>query len=562
MSFFNNYVPNRNGHLAIAFTNAGEAQKVIHQQGYQDFSLLQDWYEEDPLKNHLGIIEQFGQQGSVSEVPFYQDLLNSGAQLEVNGMEGRFTYDLAIETDNRTKTVGDTSYQEYAGIDGTTFDIILNREFAPNTTLSCDALEGDTIVVSDSEPVSTIPGGGFLHKVVLGTNDPDKTYDPSLLMADIEYFDTGHGVAEYGEKLALTHMPGQSNYMTLEFQLGSPLGVENFFTAKANEVDLAWGTTASKDVMREAEQWAEKGMEVAFIKQTVPNRGTINTVGSLLQMLTIKKFNQLMSRSLIFQKGFTIQSEKGTLRYNEGLWRQMRRGFIVTYPKRMGMRRSHLMQASDYVFKVNPMMDVIERELRFKTGTELGKNFEILYQQEVNHQMNNIAPLMGYDRILPSNPVSGTLYDLKLVPVRFTSVYLPGIGQVSHMVDKTLDYSGMQDRMFKGANANGYAWTTYSGIIWDAADQQYSNNRRLPDNVTNIGGNTTANIHMVVPKGDKVWWGSENGRYSSKSARDIVASRKTMTESFFIYGTAAVWMRDPSKFVMIELEKSARKGYN
>jgi hypothetical protein len=66
---------------------------------------------------------------------------------------------------------------------------------------------------------------------------------------------------------------------------------------------------------------------------------------------------------------------------------------------------------------------------------------------------------------------------------------------------------------------------------------------------------------MVAPKGDKIFWGRENGRYSTQTATDIIASAKTMHSSFFIYGFGAMLMLDPSKFVMIELEKSARKGY-
>lgn len=565
MSFQTNYVPNRNSDMVVKFTTTREAQSLVSQQGYQDWSTLQEIYEEDPLKNHLGLVTQFGEQGDMSVVPFYQDALAGGAVLEVNGWEGKFTYDLAIETDNRVKTVGDTSHQLYAGIDGTTFDIILNREYAPGTVLSCNSIddEGMDIVVSDVEPVTAAPAGGLLHKVVLGTNDPEKSYDPSLLKPDIEYIDKGHGVAEYGEKLALAHLPGGSNYMTLEFQIGSPMGAETFYTGKANEVDFRQGTTQSRDYIREVEEYASKGMEIAVFKQNIGGR-QVAGVASMMQMLTIKKFNQLMSRSLMWQRGFTIKTEKGTVRYNEGLWRQMRRGFIVTYPKRMGMRKSHIMLLADYVYKQNPLLEVTERRLRFKTGTELGKNFEMIYQQEFNQQMNAIAPLLGAQRIMDSSPVRGTWGALELIPVKVASVYIPGVGQVEHSVDRGLDYAGegVQDRRFHGANANGMSSTTYSGILWDVEDQQYSNNRKMPAGVTNIGGNNKANIHLVMPQGDKVFWGTEQGRYSSKSAKDIVASRKTMTESFFIYGSASVWMRDPSKFAMIELEKSSRRGYN
>ena len=45
-------------------------------------------------------------------------------------------------------------------------------------------------------------------------------------------------------------------------------------------------------------------------------------------------------------------------------------------------------------------------------------------------------------------------------------------------------------------------------------------------------------------------------------ATDIVASAKTMHSSFFIYGFAACWLKDAGKFVVIELEKGARKAFN
>jgi hypothetical protein len=45
------------------------------------------------------------------------------------------------------------------------------------------------------------------------------------------------------------------------------------------------------------------------------------------------------------------------------------------------------------------------------------------------------------------------------------------------------------------------------------------------------------------------------------SATDILASARTMHTSFFIYGFGAAWIKDQSKFVTLELEESARKGF-
>jgi hypothetical protein len=91
----------------------------------------------------------------------------------------------------------------------------------------------------------------------------------------------------------------------------------------------------------------------------------------------------------------------------------------------------------------------------------------------------------------------------------------------------------------------------------------YSNNQDVPKGTKMIeGGNSKANVYLVQPKEDKIYWGRENGRYSSMNSRDIVASNKFRTESFFIYGAASVWVKDPTKFVMIELDPSQRQGFN
>lgn len=561
MSFYTNNVPVRNGDIVVKATTQANAANLVNQQGYQDFSTMSTWYQQDPLKNHLKLQNWFGQQSMSKQVGLFQDVLQNDAVLEVNGWGGKFTYDMPVETDTRLKTVDDYSYQQYAGMDGSTFKIAFNREFAPNTTLTCDGLDGDSIAISDAEPVRDL-GYGFEHTVVLMSDDPDKTYPSFLLEKDIEYFETGHGIGEYGEKLALVHMPEGTQYQEMEFELGSPQGVETWTTAKANMTDIKWGSTDTKEFVSEVETFYKKGQEVVLIKDNVPNSTHKYTVASILEMLAVQKFNRNMSVSLMFQRGFTNKSAKGgSIRYNEGLWHQMRRGFIITYGKRGGITRSHIKQARDYVFKANPYKDTITSRIKFKCGSEAFNNILEIFKDEVNIQLGTLAALLGADRILPRNPVSGDLYNLELDTVRFTKVTLPGIGKVEIEEDMSLNYVNITDRNLSGMNPNGYDYTTYSMIIWDAADQAYSNNRDFPAGTKVVGDNNEANIYMVVPQNDKIYWGRENGRYSVERASDIIASAKTMHTSFFIYGFGAMWMRDPSKVVMIELEKPARKGY-
>lgn len=564
MSFYANNVPSRNGDTVIKIvksTTTGGAERAIQALGDQNFASLNSWWKQDPLKNHLKLQTFFGSQKETQSVPLFQDVLKHEAILELNGWEDKFTYDTPIETDDCIKTVDDTSYQQLAGQDGTTFKIVLNREFSPYTTLTADGMDGDALSVSDAEPVRDL-GWGFEHTVVLMTNDPDKTYPSYLLGKDIEYTETGGGIAEYSEKLNTIHMPVGTKYMTSEFQLGTGQGVETSVTGKANSVDLRYGTTSSMDYIDEIEQYYKKGQEVIFMedKTTVGSSSHKYTVASIQEMLAIQKFNNNFSVSLMFQRAATLKTSKGVMRYNEGLWHQMRRGYVITYPKRGAINKEHIKQARDYVFKANPNKNTIDSEITFECGSEAFNNVLEIFKPEFLHQLGNIQALLGSERLI-DNPVSGDLYNLALKPVRVTSVFLPGIGQVKINENHQLNYVGVTDKNLRGMNPNGYDYTTYSMIIWDASDKKYSNNSELPKGTTRMGNDNGANIYMVAPKGDKIFWGHENGRYSTKSATDIIASAKTMHSSFFIYGFGAMLMLDPSKFVTIELEKAARKGY-
>lgn len=564
MSFYANNVPSRNGDTVIKIvksTTTGGAERAIQALGDQNFASLNSWWKQDPLKNHLKLQTFFGSQKETQSVPLFQDVLQHDAILELNGWEDKFTYDTPIETDDCIKTVDDTSYQQLAGQDGTTFKIVLNREFSPYTTLTADGMDGDALSVSDAEPVRDL-GWGFEHTVLLMTNDPDRTYPSYLLGKDIEYTETGGGIAEYSEKLNTIHMPVGTKYMTSEFQLGTGQGVETSVTGKANSVDLRYGTTSSMDYIDEIEQYYKKGQEVVFMedKTTIGSSSHKYTVASIQEMLAIQKFNNNFSVSLMFQRAATLKTNKGVMRYNEGLWHQMRRGYVITYPKRGAINKEHIKQARDYVFKANPSKNTIDSEITFECGSEAFNNVLEIFKPEFLHQLGNIQALLGSERLI-DNPVSGDLYNLALKPVRVTSVFLPGIGQVKINENHQLNYVGVTDKNLRGMNPNGYDYTTYSMIIWDASDKKYSNNSELPKGTTRMGNDNGANIYMVAPKGDKIFWGHENGRYSTKLATDIIASAKTMHSSFFIYGFGAMLMLDPSKFVSIELEKAARKGY-
>lgn len=556
-----NYTKNRNGDQVIMTMKAKDLRT---KGGFQDFATLNQWYQEDPLKAHMGMQSFFGMQ-SPQRYPIYEDLINNLSVLEVNGWEGKFTYDVPVEQNTALMTVADNSDQEYAGRGETVFKITLNEELAPGTTITANAYDGITLSVSDAAPVRA-KGDGFEHLVQIVSNNTEIWYPSYLLSKGIEYFVTGHGVAERGTEFAKVRMPNTTAYETCEFRLGSVTGVEAYATGKADSVNIQNAAVATTrdyydKLMEEADRLGDVMMMFNLDKSGRPIKKT-GRIAATMEYLVFRELDRLTAHSLLFQRAGTVRSTNGNIRYNEGLWHQLRRGKIISYGKRGGITREHIKEAADYVFRANPYKPTIERKIVFKCGTGAHRNVLDIFSDEVNEQLANLAPLLGSDRVLPKSPVSGDLYNLSMAPVRFVEVYLKDIGMVKIIEDPSLNYVHLTDKKLAGFGENSWDHTAFSMIIWDAESAQYSNNRELPKGTEIIkGGNPTSNFYLVKPQGEFIYSGTERGRYDYERATNIVSSSKFIQQSFWAYNNCSIWVRDVSKFVMIELDPSERKGY-
>lgn len=565
MSYFSNQNLQMNGSALTGFGIIGkqEVDLLPAQQGYQDSSTLSTFIDLDPSKNMM-LLESAWDKQVLKRTSFadnlYNDALKNNAVLEINGNE--FSYKMAVETDNCMRIVEDSSDQSpdgFLGGDGTSFYIVLNKQLSPFQVISCDMAYGDALIVDDQE-VEYV-GYGFKHWVKLVGSEEDrfKKYDASLLKADIQYTTmSGSFITEYSEKLAKSGIPAGTTYTECKFRLGSGQGWETWITGVADRVKLLPGYVTA-DTNAYLQELASMGLDadtdVAAISFQSGNR-QITTVADLVEMMAIRNFRKKFNTSLMFMPGARISTSKGALELNEGLWRQMRRGKIFTYNRKGNFDLQDAQAVSNYVFKHNSMRQD-DRMLRIKAGSMLADNLEKLIQDNAIGQVNNLGNLINAESVMGQKVVSGSLDDMKVNRVRFTSAYLPGVGMLEVSRDTTMDYMAEADVTRRGINPNGYDHTTYSGVIWDVTDQAFSNNAKLPDGVTQVGGETraTKNVYLVRPERFPIVWGRENGRYSSQKASDIVASSKTMHESFFIYGYGAMWLTDPSKFVMIELKE-------
>jgi hypothetical protein len=404
---------------------------IAAQQGAFDSSVaLSTFLNLDPNRNMLLLQTAWDKQVMKKESfasSVYRKVVTSNAVLNVNGQDGGFKYKMAIETDNCFRTVEDTSDQSpdgYVGVDGSSFRILLNKKLSPNQVLTIDPLSELYLVVDDVE-VEYV-GYGYAHYVKLlgAENDVNKVYPTEFLKNDVTYTVMSNAyIAEYSEKLGIPHLPETTNYMEVEFKLGSGQGAEHWLTGKADSYKMSTGYTTA-DTQKYLDEVRQMGLDTdnpLALVQASGAQGSITTVADMLEILTIRSFNKRFNKALMFMQAAKFSSSKGTLEFNEGLWQQLMRGKKFKYNKKGGLTEGDLVQVRNYVYKYNDSR-AEDTFLRIEAGSELTFNIERIIAKHALSQITYLGSLLGSDRVLPTNPVSGALDALVVAPVKFAAL--------------------------------------------------------------------------------------------------------------------------------------------
>ena len=460
------------------------------------------------------------------------------------------------------------SNQSYPGVDGGTFKITLNKAYTTGDVLTNNKYYGQQVIVSGEVPVVAV-GEGWEHTVKLADNDKNTWFLPSNLAKGIQYFKVGHAIlGERGTNFSHFDMPDTVGTMRCEFRLGSASGVEAYITGMADSKSFSGADAQSKMYLDKLQSEFE-GNEYAILANMTTKNGKkmpdmkTARIGATMEFLTMRELERLTAQKLLFQRAATVRDSNGVARLNEGLWHQLRRGKLIKYGRPGGITRDHLKESAEYVFRINPFKQDVERRLKFKCGKYAYQNILSIFSDEVNSQNSALNTFLGLERTIP-NPVRGNdPFNLEYVPIRFTKVFIPGIGNVEIEEDTSLNMMEGVDRLAGGFHPENLSPTAYSMVIWDVDDQQYSNNKQLPKGTTLVeGGNDKANIYLVKPQGEMCYWGTTNGRYDYRKAGDVMSSMKQIGQEFWAFNIADIHVRDLTRFVMIELDEAARKGFN
>lgn len=560
-----------NGDNVIGMASSSQIAEILADT---DRSSLESWYKRNPEENYLGILQTVGAAQNVS-YPLLNELMSSRVgQIRLNGYTETMPYDMQTSVNTGTFTKGDTSSRyRKPGIGETTFEIILNRKFRPGDILTCGAQSMKKQIIVSSEHMVQQIGDAWLHFVKLHGGGKKDWYPSDKLKPGIQYFKIDHRAGEFSTQLSgFDGISGVRN-IRCEFTLGNHRGVEASSTMYGGDMLLQNLTMSTKTflnkVKNQIEAWGPtatgEDADTVAIGRLTQNQQTgkwnVDTgnmkVMSVLEYLGFAELFRMTGTSLMFTRGALISDANSVLRSNEGLWWQAQRGYTIGYTRPGGLNWNHIRQATDYIFRNSKSIPLEKRWVKFRAGKMAHERAMSLVQNEFNIQIQMLAPLFGTDRMLPKNPISGTLDNLKLDMVRVGQTFVPGIGNVIFEHDPSLDMMPMDDIQEQGFYGNDMPWTSYSLYIEDITSTSSSNAYQAkPIQASNMKIlRPGTNLYHITPKQGSLNWGYEHGRWDHMRNGNIMSSNPKFAETFFCYNFSSAWYADLSKIVMIQLER-------
>ena len=100
-------------------------------------------------RTSLGLLTLF-ENSKIVKVPFISDALKSSDKIYVNGFNGSFDYEIAMEVD-KPIVVQNVEEGDYLGVDEATFCIKLSHGYNPGDILTYDPIDGVFVIVGGDE---------------------------------------------------------------------------------------------------------------------------------------------------------------------------------------------------------------------------------------------------------------------------------------------------------------------------------------------------------------------------------------------------------------------------
>lgn len=514
-------------------------------------------YDEAPFTTHLGLITAFNQMRLVS-TPFINQTELKKNVILVNGMNGRFTFTMPFELQG-VRVIEDINDATIAklGIDGQTFEVLFSEDiFAVNDIVTYDFRDGKQLYIKRYVGQA---GEGHIYEVQLVTQDPKNDYFPKdALQPGVEYFKVGNILNEFDQEGSSTM--AQTGELKFENRLSGHRMVEHKITAYADRLEIPSATGAFNDKLRNYLNPNNRDFIATFGAykegKPVPGSGSYATMAELLIMAELRRMEE---HQLMWGKaGTVVGSRNQTKTIKNGFYEQLKLGNryrIQRYSKGI------LEQAFISLFANRPDIKIEERYIKIQAGQ--GAYYEIL--KIFNEEMKAIPLVMqAYDLnvVRKLNVVNNSVQNLGL-GYQVVKVFLPGIGtiEVEHNPAFDVNTSRKADEPLIGQ----FPRWSYTAAILDVTDKSATNaTARTPGVEFMEGANESANIFLIKPKqmqkdvisiipGRSMGLGLFG---SSSVGGKVLAATKEPAATITIENASEIWIKDPTRTILIELDRN------
>lgn len=514
-------------------------------------------YDEAPFTTHLGLITAFNQMKLVSTPLINQTELRKNVIL-VNGMNGRFTFTMPFELQG-VRVIEDINDATIAklGIDGQPFEVLLSEDiFATNDVITYDFRDGKQLYIKRYVGQA---GEGHIYEVQLVTQDPKNDYFPKdALQPGVEYFKVGNILNEFDQEGS--SVMAQTGELKFENRLSGHRMVEHKITAYADRLEIPTATGAFSDKLQNFLNPNNQDFIATFgaykSGKPVPGTGSYATMAELLVMAELRRMEE---HQLMWGKAGTVTGSRNqTKTIKNGLYEQLKLGNrykIQRYSKNV------LTQAFIGLFANRPDIKIEERYVKIQAGQ--GAYYEIL--KIFNQEMQAIPLVMqAYDLnvVRKENFVNNSVQNLS-TGYQVVKVFIPGIGtiEVEHNPAFDVNTSRKADEPMVGM----FPRWSYTAAILDVTDKGATNAAARTAGVEFMeGANQSANIFMVKPKqmqkdiisiipGRSMGLGLFG---SSSVGGKVLAATKEPTATITIENASEVWVKDPTRTILIELDRN------
>lgn len=578
----------RNGDTAIQLLESGKF-RTIH-SGLQDLSTVNQMFDFEQDSIHLGMLYTFDAMGTrmgrENFIPsFITRMLRNKAVINLVDGYSSFTYSTPVvryDSLRLMKTTDPSECSERAGLGGSPFPLYFNKALRQGDTLTYDLEDGIQITITEDKDIQ--PVGDMFKTWVKLTNTADGLYFPlDKMIAGTEYLKIGHSMGEFSEEYSTFLYEWQEEELMQEFTLANHMGVSVKTTLYGAERSQSKFSSRTK-------QFVDKVIADVNLFQTSTNRpydalmllngyveSTVTgdgitydannaTIMSLFEAMSVAELTRMEVTNMIWAKEGFIQEINGQKRINEGVYQQFRRGHVFTYARPGGVDIPFLQRISNQIFKYSTDIAVHDRRIHLTVGGGLAENLDWLIQNLGLSKLNQpeFRGLFGNSSLINQPVVTGDLMNLSIKDIRFTDVFIPGVGHLTYEHDPSFDYTPGQTRANdKTTYLGGRSRTTYSGYI-DLRDGSSTNVFSDPKFIEGAsfldeGARQFPTSVFYVKPQRSLHWGWENGRMNSTGNLLMELSRissvKAMTQEFWMHTRSAAWVGDKSSIVLIELER-------